>query len=109
MGLVYAMFLTIVIVKTNALYVKPSFISQDGYVNFGVKQGYLDGIQPNEQVCLIGRHMGEDTQTAPTASLKYAFVYSSYFHPEIEHNYSIQTAFDPSNCGDRRMIPSDLK
>lgn len=108
LGLVCGIFLTIVVVKTNGIYVKPSFISQDWYVNFGVKQGYLDQIQPDEQVCLVARHMGEDIQTAPTAALKYAFVYSSYFHPEIEHNYSIQTALDPNNCGDRRMIPSDL-
>lgn len=106
MGLVYAVFLTIVLVKTDALYIKPSFITLDKYVNFGVKQEYLNQIQPNEQVCLISKHQGENVQGAPVAALKYAFVYSSYFHPEIDHNYSIQAALDPEACGDRTIIPS---
>ncbi|MEL6928959.1 MAG: hypothetical protein AAFO95_10010 [Cyanobacteria bacterium J06600_6] len=105
MGLVFAIFLTIVMVKTNASYIQPAFISQSEYVKFGVKQEYLDTIQPNEKVCLFAQHIGEDVQEAPIAALKYAFVYSSYFHPEIDHDYSIQTAFDDRFCGDRRIIP----
>ena len=105
MGLVFAIFLTIVVVKTNALYVQPAFISQEWYVNFGVKQEYLAEIQPNEKVCLFAQHIGEDVQEAPFTALKYAFVYSSYFHPEIDRDYSIQTAFNDRSCGDRRIIP----
>lgn len=108
MGLVYAIFLTIVLVKIGELYAKPSLITLDKYVSFGVKSEFIAQIQPNERVCLLSKHIGEDTQTAPVAALKYAFVYSSYFHPEIDYDYSIQTAFDPESCGDRTMIPSDL-
>lgn len=82
LGLVYAIFLTIVLVKTQGFYVKPAFRSEAEYVKFGVKQQFLSKIQPNEQVCLISKHIGEDIKSAPIIPLKYAFVYSSYFHPE---------------------------
>jgi hypothetical protein len=105
MGLVYAIFLTIVLVKTHGLYVKPSLISEAQYVNFGVKQKFLSKIQPGDEVCLISRHIGEDIKTAPIVPLKYAFVYSSYFHPELGYDYSIQAALKPESCGDRKIIP----
>jgi hypothetical protein len=105
MGLVYGIFLTIVLVKTQALYVKPSFLNEAQYVNFGIKQQYLSKIQADEQVCLISRHIGEDIKTAPIVALKYAFVYSSYFHPELGYDYSIQAALNPESCGDRKIIP----
>ena len=108
MGLLYAVFLTIVIVKTNAFYVKPDFISEDSYIKFGVKQAYLEQIKPDEKVCIIAMHMGENVQQASVASLKYAFAYSSYFHPEIDYDYSIQTALNPESCGDLRIIPNDV-
>ncbi|MEM6613721.1 MAG: hypothetical protein AAF652_15970, partial [Cyanobacteria bacterium P01_C01_bin.72] len=109
MGLICAGFLTMVIVKTNAFYVKSFLISQDKYVEFGVKQAYLEQIKPQEKVCLVAMHMGEDVQEAPVAALKYAFIYSSYFHPEMGYDYSIQTAFDSNTCGDRRIIPDNLQ
>jgi hypothetical protein len=105
MGLIYAIFLTIVLVKTQGLYVKPSLISETQYVNFGVKQKFLSKIQPGDQVCLISSHIGEDIKTAPIVALKYAFVYSSYFHPELGYDYSIQAALKPEFCGDRKIIP----
>ena len=108
MGLIFAVFLTIVIVKTNAFYVKPSFISQKEYVELGVKQAYLEQIKPNEKVCIVAMHMGEDVQLASVAALKYAFAYSSYFHPEIDYDYSIQTALNPESCGNLRIIPNDV-
>ena len=105
MGLVYAVFLTIVVVKTDAFYLKPSFITLDKYVSLGVKSEFIEQIKPNQQVCLLSRHIGEDIQIAPIAALKYAFIYSSYFHPELDYDYSIQAAFNPESCGDRTMIP----
>ncbi len=107
MGLVYTIFLAIVLSKTDYLYVKPSGFTLDKYVAFGVKQEYLNQIKPNEQVCLISMHIGEDVQGEDTAALKYAFLYSSYFHPEIDYDYSIQAALEPTVCGDRTIIPSN--
>jgi hypothetical protein len=105
MGLIYTIFLIIVLVKTNGFYVKPSMISEAEYVNFGVRQKFLSKIQPGDQVCLISSHIGEDIKTAPIVALKYAFVYSSYFHPELGYDYSIQAALNPEACGDRKLIP----
>ena len=105
LGLVYAVFLTIVVVRTNAFFIKPSFITLDKYVSLGVKSEFIEQVKPNEQVCLLSRHIGEDIQVAPVAALKYAFVYSSYFHPELDYDYSIQAAFNPEFCGDRNIIP----
>lgn len=108
MGLVFAIFLTIVLVKTKGFYVKPAFITEAQYVNFGVKQQFFSKIQPNEKVCLISRHIGEDIKTAPIIPLKYAFVYSSYFHPQ-KNDYSVQVALKPESCGDRKIIPLYLQ
>ncbi|MGB5631231.1 MAG: hypothetical protein WBM86_00450, partial [Waterburya sp.] len=105
MGLIYTIFVTIVLVKTHTLFVKPSFFTLDKYVDFGVKPEYLTQIKPNEEVCLISRHIGEDIKIAPIVALKYAFVYSSYFHPKMDYDYSVQAAFNPEACGDRRRIP----
>lgn len=106
LGLVYTIFLIVILVKVGEFYAKPSFITLDKHLSIGVKSEFIDRIQPNEKVCLISKHIGEDTQTAPTAALKYAFLYSSHFHPELDYDYSIQAAFDPKACGDRTIIPN---
>ena len=105
MGLVYAIFLTIVLVKTQGFYVKPSLITEDQYINFGVKQQFLSKIQPDDQVCLISKHIGKNVKREPIVALKYVFAYSSYFHPEKNYDYSIQAALKPESCGDRKIIP----
>ena len=95
LGLVYLMFLVIVLSKIGQFAAIPSFHTLDKYVEFGVKPEFLSQIKPNEKVCLFSRHTGEDIQEAPTAALKYAYLYSSYFHPELNYDYSIQAALDP--------------
>jgi hypothetical protein len=105
MGLIYAIFLTIVLVKTQGFYVKPSLITEEQYVNFGVKQQFLSKIQPDDRVCLISKHIGKNVKREPIVALKYVFAYSSYFHPEKNYDYSIQAALKPESCGDRKIIP----
>lgn len=107
-SLVYAVFLTIVLVKIGTFFAKPSLITLDKYVTFGVKPGFLKQIKPDAQVCLVSKHIGEDIQTAPIAALKYVFLYSSYFHPELDYDYSVQAALDLKACGDRTVIPGYL-
>ena len=108
LGLVYTVFLTIILVKVGKFYAKPSFITLDKHQAFGVKSEFVAQIQPDEKVCLISKHIGEDTQTAPIAALKYAFLYSSHFHPELDYDYSVRAALTPEACGDRTIIPSKL-
>lgn len=105
MGLVYAIFLTIVLVKIRPNYITPSFYSLEQQIARGVKPELLSQIEANERVCLIGKHVGHP-QKANVAALQYVFLYSSYFHPELDYSYSIKAAFNPENCGDRKIIPS---
>ena len=109
MGLVYLIFLAIVLSKIGRFAAIPSFHTLDKYVEFGVKPEFIAQIQPDEKVCLLSSHIGEDVQYAPTAALKYAYLYSSYFHPELNYDYSIQAVLDPQACGDRTIIPSNLE
>lgn len=108
LGLAYAVFLTIVLVKIGTFFARPAMITLDKYVTFGIKPEFLSQIAPNDRVCLLSRHIGEDIQTAPTAALKYVFLYSSYFHPELDYDYSVRAALNPQACGDRQVIPSNL-
>ena len=108
MGLVYSVFLTIVLVKIGTFFAKPSMITLDKYVTFGIKPEFLSQIEPNDRVCLMSRHIGEDVQEAPIAALKYVFLYSSYFHPELDYDYSVRAALNPEACGDRKIIPNSF-
>ena len=108
LGLVCTAFLVIVLVKTNWFYVRPSMVTLDQYLNSGVKLEFLQQIEPESDVCLLSKHMGEDIQTAPLVALKYAYLYSSYFHPEIDYDYSVQAALNPEFCGTRAVVPSNI-
>ena len=108
-ALVYLIFLTIVLSKIGRFAAIPSFHTLDKYVEFGVKPEFIAQIKPNEKVCLLSSHIGEDVQNSPTAALKYAYLYSSYFHPELNYDYSIQAALDPQACGVRTVIQSNLE
>ena len=107
--LVYLIFLTIVLSKIGRSTVIPYFYTLDEYIEHGVKPELIAQIKPDDRVCLISEHMGEDVQNSFIASLKYAYLYSSYFHPELNYDYSIQAAFDPQACGGRVIIPSNLE
>ncbi len=108
MSLVYIVFLAIVLSKIGMRYAKPSLYVMDTQISMGVKPEFLSQIEPNERVCLVSRHRVDPLQ-APMAALKWAFLYSSPFHPELDYSYSIQTAFDPQSCGGLKMIPKNIE
>ena len=108
MGSVFLVFLVIVLVRTNGDYIRVKNITLDKYVAFGVQESIIEQIKPDEQVCLISKHMGEGVQNEPTVALKYVYLYSSYFHPKLDYDYSIQAALDPASCGDRTILPVQL-
>lgn len=113
---IYVIFVIIVLIKTNYRAVTPTFFTLDKYVNLGVNKEFLSQIKPNDRVCLISQHMGDNIQAANKASLKYAFLYSSYFHPELGYDYSIKVGgyypkhevFDLDMCGERKIVPSNI-
>jgi hypothetical protein len=106
-GLVYLLFMVIVWVKIDNGYLKPSFRSVERYLKNNVKTELVEQMIPNQRTCLIARHAIVRPNAVPFASIANAFFYSSYFHPEIKYNYSVQAAIDPQDCGKLTMIPAN--
>ena len=90
-GLVYALFLTIVLSKIGNSYAKPSFYTLDQHVRARVKPEILRQINPGDEVCLVG----EQPNT---------FLYASKFHPQLKYSYSIKAAGAPHGCLGREKI-----
>ena len=108
LGLVCLVFLIIVLSKIGAAYGKPSFYNLETQIALGVRPEFLSQIEPEERICLVSRHRGDPLE-APMAALKWSFLYSSPFHPELDYSYYIQTAFDPNNCGRLKIIPENFE
>ena len=106
MGLVYLVFLTIVLSKTGNFYGRPVFNSLEQRLASGVKPELLNQIEPNGKVCLIIKPGLANRKKVPLESQENAFLYSSYFHPELDYDYSVRAALNPESCGDRTIIPN---
>ncbi|MEN9871984.1 MAG: hypothetical protein RLZZ171_2976 [Cyanobacteriota bacterium] len=109
LGLCCLLFLSIVCTRVENSYLKPSFISPQAYMKDAVNWKLLDQTLPNKRVCMIARHAIPDLKTVPFASIANAIFYSSYFHPEINYDYSIKAAIDPKDCGNLTIIPQGFK
>lgn len=107
MGLVYLVFLTIVLSKSGSFYGKPVFNSLEQRISSGVKPELLSQIKPDEKNCLIIKPALANRQKVPFESQQNAFLYSSYFHPELDYSYSIRAAVKSENCGDLKIIPNN--
>ncbi|WP_052055237.1 hypothetical protein [Myxosarcina sp. GI1] len=105
MGLVYLVFLTIVLSKVGSFYGKPVFYSLEKHISTAVKPELLSQIQPQDNICLISKHGLVNPDRVPFASIQHSFLYSSYFHSELDYSYSIRAAVDPNNCGDLKVVP----
>jgi hypothetical protein len=107
LGLVYLLFMAIVWVRIDSFYLKPSLRTVERYLNNNVKAELIEQMIPNQRTCLIARHAIVKPNAVPFASIANAFFYSSYFHPEIKYDYSVQAAIDPQDCGKLTMIPAN--
>ena len=108
MGLVYLVFLIIVLSKVGSFYGKPVFISLEKHLPTAVKPELLGQIKSKEKICLITIEPElANREEVPFESRQNAFLYSSYFHPELDYSYSIRAALNSENCGDRKFVPSD--
>jgi uncharacterized membrane protein YjfL (UPF0719 family) len=105
LGLVYALFLTIVLTKVGNFYAKPQFYSLQQQINIAVKPELLKQIQPGDRVCLIAKAGLVNPKAVPYAAMQHTFLYSAYFHPELNYSYSIKTRSTASKCEDRKIIP----
>ena len=90
-GLVYAVFLAIVLSKIGSFYAKPVFYSLDKHIQASVNPEILSQINPGDEVCIIGKH-------GLTHRL---FQYASKFHPELNYSYSVKGALNPKECAER--------
>ena len=106
-GLVYLLFMAILYTNIDNYYFKPVFRTLEGYIENNIKQELVEQMIPNRRTCLIARHAIEEPEAVPFASIANAFFYSSYFHPEVGYDYSIQAAIDPEDCGNLTMIPAN--
>ena len=109
LGLVCLVFLAIVCVRINPYYLKPVFNPLAPYLENTVKTELLEQMIPGDRTCMISRHAIPNPDAVPFASIPNAFYYSSYFHPEIEYEYSIKAAVDSKDCGDLTIIPSNAE
>lgn len=109
LGLVYLGFFTVMAIKINNYYLKPVFNSFPPYLENTVKIELLEQMIPNQRTCMISRHAIPNPKAVPFASIPNAFYYSSYFHPEIQYDYSIKAAVDPKDCGNLIVIPPNVE
>ena len=107
MGLIYLVFLTFVFSRIGSFYGKPVFNSLEQRLVRKVKPELLQQIEPNADVCLLIKPGLANRQKVAIESQENAFLYSSYFHPELDYDYSVQAALDPASCGERIIIPAD--
>ncbi|MEL6501903.1 MAG: hypothetical protein AAFQ23_10950 [Cyanobacteria bacterium J06623_1] len=103
-GLVYLLFWTFVWTTISKFYLLPDGRSLDRYLTNNIKQELVEQTVPNQRTCIIARH-AINPNAVPFASIANVFFYSAYFHPEVGHDYSLQAAIEPAECGDLTMIP----
>ncbi|MEM7759867.1 MAG: hypothetical protein AAF298_17315 [Cyanobacteria bacterium P01_A01_bin.40] len=106
-GLIYLIFHIFVQNKIGGFYGRPVGISWEKHLSNTVKPELLSKITPSAQVCLRSKHGISNEQQVPFVPIQNTFLYSSYFHPELNYSYSIRAAIDLENCGDRQIIPSE--
>ncbi|MGK7935764.1 MAG: hypothetical protein AB4206_08175, partial [Xenococcaceae cyanobacterium] len=85
LGLACLFALTVVTVKTQFFYIKPSFYSLSQHIHNHIDYGVISAIQPGDKICLIGKY-------------PYTFLYAPVFHSYLNYNYSIKKAGNPTEC-----------
>ena len=108
-GLVYLVFTAIVWTKISNFYLIPDFRTLEKYLNNNIKSELVAQMEPDRRTCLIARHAVPNLKAVPFAAINNAFFYSSYFHPEVGYDYSIQAAIDPQDCGDLPVVPPNAQ
>jgi len=89
LGLISLAALTIVGIKTNFVYLKPSFNTLESFKDKKIDRIIMTKIKPGEDICLPNRY-------------PYTFGYTPWFHPELNYTYNIRSAFlEPCAKSDR--------
>ena len=106
-GLVYLLFWAFVWTTISSFYLLPDGRTIEKYLKNNIKQELVEQTIPNDRTCIIARHAVEQPDAVPFASISNIFYYSSYFHPEVNYDYSIKAAIAPKGCGNLTMIPAN--
>ena len=105
-GVVYALFLAIVLAKIGYFYAKPTFYSLDELIQKSVKPEILSQIHPGDSVCILVKKGGStDPAQVDFAAEQHIFLYTPKFHPDLDYTYSIKAAVNPRECSGRKQIP----
>ncbi|MCC0177905.1 hypothetical protein I4641_13045 [Waterburya agarophytonicola K14] len=80
LGLISLIALIIVGIKTDYIYLQPSFNTLDKFKDKKIDRLAMAQIKPLENICLPNRY-------------PYTFGYTAWFHPEQDYTYRIRSAF----------------
>ena len=80
LGLISLIALIIVGIKTDYVYLKPSFNTLENFKDKRIDRVVMAKIKPGENICLPNRY-------------PFTFGYTPWFHQEINYTYSIRSAF----------------
>jgi hypothetical protein len=93
LALISLVFFSIVVVKTNFIFIKPNFNTLEKYKTSRIDTSLIAKLQPNDRVCLVGKY--PDT-----------FLYTPWFNRQLGYTYSIQMGGRAKQCQeDRRILP----
>ena len=90
-GIVCLLALTFVLATTKAMYVRPRFYTLEKHLQNHVNVNLLKKIDRNDAVCITDNKL-------------YPFLYTSYFHPQLNYSYSVKAADYVDECGSRKVI-----
>ena len=79
-GLISLIALIIVGIKTNFVYLKPSFYTLAQFKDRWIDREVIAQIEPGDNICLPKRY-------------PYTFGYTPWFHPELGYTYNIRSGF----------------
>lgn len=90
-GIICLLILMIVIVATRGITIRPKFYSLTGLIQNNVEANIMEQIKPNDQICIVKKQ-------------PYTFLYSSFFHPELNYSYSTKAALSLTECGGMKPL-----
>lgn len=107
-GVIYLIFQLVVQHKTGKFYGRPVGISLEQHLENTVRPELLSQITPDSEVCLKSKHGISNEERIPFVPMQNTFLYSAYFHPDLDYSYSVKASLKSAECGDRQIIPRDL-